>query len=310
MQFLLGTDGSPYARIAEELIQRIPEWRSAEIIVASVAAPVTYNFASAIPGAGSIFADQAMKAHERGVHAAHDYADAAVTRLKLAGMKASAAYLEGDAGSELLEFAERNNVEGIAIGSRGEGAYQSFLLGSVARKLISHAPCHVLVGRSFEGKTANETHEAIEAKSKLTVALGVDGSKGSDLLVGYLKRQGDGAFERLIAICAEPLGVIPSGIDPASFVDLYDYDHERAKETVQRAAEMLAGATTADVVTETYLGRPSSVVEAKAKEHGADLIAVSATRHGTLERFLIGSVSFELATEAPCSVLVVRPSRA
>lgn len=310
MQILLGTDGSSYARIAEELIQRIPEWREAEIVVASVAAPVSYSIASAIPGAGLIFADQAMKVHESGVQAARDYAEAAVTRLKLGGMKATAADLEGDAGSELLDFAERNLVEAIAIGSRGEGTYQSLLLGSVARKLVSHAPCHVLVGRSFEGKSAIESYQAIETKSKLKVALGIDGSKGADLLLGYFKRQGPEAFEELIAVCAEPLGAIPSGIDPASFVDLYDYDHQRAKETVARAAEGLAGLTASDIVTACELGRPSNVIEAKAKEHGADLIAVSATRHGTIERFLIGSVSYELATEAPCSVFVIRPSRA
>jgi nucleotide-binding universal stress UspA family protein len=46
-----------------------------------------------------------------------------------------------------------------------------------------------------------------------------------------------------------------------------------------------------------------------ARQAEADLIVVGATRHGTLERFLIGSVSYELVTEAPCSVLVVRPKR-
>jgi nucleotide-binding universal stress UspA family protein len=44
-----------------------------------------------------------------------------------------------------------------------------------------------------------------------------------------------------------------------------------------------------------------------AKEVAADLVVVGATRHGLIERFLIGSVSYEVATHAPCSVLVVRP---
>lgn len=310
MQILLGTDGSTYARLAEELLQRIPEWRSAEIIVASVAAPVSYSFSGIAPGAGAIFAEQAAKAYEDGLQAARDEADAAVTRLTLAGMKASAAYLEGDAGSELLDFAERNGIGAIAIGSRGLGSIQSALLGSVARKLVSHAPCHVLVARASKGKSAEETLDALEAMPKLVATLGVDGSKGADMLIEFVKRQGPQAFEKLVAVCAEPLSVVPSGIDPAMFVDLYKYDHERAVETVERAVQSLAGCAESDAFAETGLGRPSSVIEEKAKAHDSDLIIVSATRHGTFERFLIGSVSYELATESPCSVLVIRPSAA
>ena len=44
-----------------------------------------------------------------------------------------------------------------------------------------------------------------------------------------------------------------------------------------------------------------------AVEAGADLVVLGAKRHGALERFLIGSVSFEVAGTAPCSVWIVRP---
>lgn len=307
MQILLATDGSSYARLAEELLQRIPEWRDAEITVVSVAAPLTYGLAAAIPGAGLIFADKAMEAYEVGVAAARDFANAAVERLTSAGLKASAAYLEGDVGSELLDFAERNKIAGIAVGSRGQGTYQNLLLGSVARKLVSNAHCHVLVARVSKGMDIEESIAAIETKSHLTAALGVDGSPGSDLILEFIKRQGTDTFEKLVAICAEPLAAVPSGLDPANFVDLYRHDHERAVEVVERAAQALAAPSKTEIIKETELGRPSAVIESKAAEHGADLIIVSATRHSTFERFLIGSVSFELATESPCSVLVIRP---
>lgn len=310
MQVLVGADGSTYARLAEELIQRIPEWRSAEVIVASVAPPVDFGIGAIAPGAGAIYAEQAAKAYEDGRRAARDEADAAVTRLNLAGMKATAAYLEGDPGSELLEFAERNAVGAIAIGSRGLGAIQSALLGSVARKLVSHAPCHVLIARASKGKSPEETLAALDSMPKLVATLGVDGSKGAEVLLEFVKRQGPQSFEKLFAVCAEPLSVVPSGIDPGMFVDLYKYDHERAEETAARAAERLHGCAESAVQAETGLGRPSTVIGQKAAAHDSDLIMVSATRHGTLERFLIGSVSYELATEAPCSVLVIRPMAA
>jgi nucleotide-binding universal stress UspA family protein len=188
------------------------------------------------------------------------------------------------------------------------GALQSFLLGSVARKLVSNAPCHVLVARSSRGLSAEESLAALDSAPKLAVVLGADGSAGSEKAAEFIRRQGPLAFQELTAVCAEPLGVVPAGIDPAAFVDLYQYDHERAEEIARRVAEDL-GSCADRVDSATGLGRPGWVISEQAKARGSDLIVVGATRHGTIERFLIGSASYELATEAACSVLIIRPSK-
>jgi len=53
-------------------------------------------------------------------------------------------------------------------------------------------------------------------------------------------------------------------------------------------------------------GRPASTILEVAKEEGVDLIVMGATRHGALERFLLGSTSHEVAVHAPCSVIILR----
>lgn len=310
MQVLLGTDGSTHSRLAEEVLLHIPEWKSAEVTVASVAPTMVFGFAAAAePGMSGAYAEQAAAAYETGVRSAHDYADAAVSRLKDRGVNATAAYLEGDPGSELLEFAERNQVAAVAIGSRGMGALASMLLGSVARKLVANAPCHVLVGRATRDEGPEETLSRYQKQEKLAVMVGVDGSQGSEVAIEFLKRQGSGAFARLIAACAEPLSIVPSGVDPTAFVELYKYDHERAQAIAARVAEEFRPVCS-EAAGMTELGRPAAAISKLAQEHETDLVVVGATRHGTLERFLIGSVSYELATESPCSVLVVRPGPA
>jgi nucleotide-binding universal stress UspA family protein len=312
MRILLGADGSNFARIAEELILRVPTWKSAEIVCASVYPSMPLYFASAPsagPNASASDAAGAGDAFESAKRLAEDDANAAVDRFKQAGFNASPALLEGDPGIELLEFAERNGIDLIAVGSRGMGAFESLLLGSAARRLVAHAPCHVLVGRPFRGRSPEETLTALRTDSKLAIAVGVDGSEGSKVAMEFVKAQGNMAFDRIVAICAEPLSVIPAGIDPAGFTDLYHYDHERAAAIAERSANELA-ASAASVKAETELGRPSSAIGKTAERNGVELILAGATRHGTLERFLIGSVSYELATEAPCSVLILRPAKA
>ncbi len=51
---------------------------------------------------------------------------------------------------EIIDFAEKEKVDLIIIGSRGiGGAATRFLMGSVASKVVSHAPCSVYVVKSL-----------------------------------------------------------------------------------------------------------------------------------------------------------------
>jgi nucleotide-binding universal stress UspA family protein len=50
------------------------------------------------------------------------------------------------AADEIIDFAEKEKMDLIIIGSRGlGGAATRFIMGSVALKVVSHAPCNVYV---------------------------------------------------------------------------------------------------------------------------------------------------------------------
>jgi nucleotide-binding universal stress UspA family protein len=61
-----------------------------------------------------------------------------------------------------------------------------------------------------------------------------------------------------------------------------------------------------DVRAEAYAGSPASVVLARADEWGADLIVAGSHGRAALGRFLLGSVSQKIMTEARCSVRIAR----
>ena len=55
--------------------------------------------------------------------------------------------IEGDPAEAIIEVARTLNCDVIVMGSRGLGKLAGMVLGSTSQKVISHAPCPVLIVR-------------------------------------------------------------------------------------------------------------------------------------------------------------------
>jgi nucleotide-binding universal stress UspA family protein len=67
--------------------------------------------------------------------------------LRQLGIAATSAVREGDPAHEIVEFARERGAAIVVIGTRGQTGLTRFILGSVARNVLEHAPCSVLVVR-------------------------------------------------------------------------------------------------------------------------------------------------------------------
>ncbi len=61
------------------------------------------------------------------------------------GIEVKSVLLRGDAATEIIQYANENQVDLIVAGSRGLSQMRRLLLGSLSRKLVHYAGCSVLI---------------------------------------------------------------------------------------------------------------------------------------------------------------------
>ncbi len=79
------------------------------------------------------------------------YMEEAAGKLRAQGVEVQWLYKQGDPAKEIVTYAVDNGMDLIAIASHGAGEID-WLLGSVAHKVITHAPGAVLLLRVSEPK--------------------------------------------------------------------------------------------------------------------------------------------------------------
>lgn len=75
----------------------------------------------------------------------NDRMEELVKNTDLTGIDVETEVVYGEAYTTILDVAERDNVDLIIIGNRGQSRIQRFFLGSVANRVIAEAKCPVLV---------------------------------------------------------------------------------------------------------------------------------------------------------------------
>lgn len=146
-RIVLAWDGSASATRAADRLCAWPIFRGAHVRVVSVA-DVEIPWWTGFPEPASpemlpIYLDAAGASREQHDQLARDM----TARLKEAGLAAEPDRRDGDAATEILAAAGAFEADLIVIGTHGRTGLKRLLLGSVARNVLQHAACSVLVVR-------------------------------------------------------------------------------------------------------------------------------------------------------------------
>lgn len=223
---------------------------------------------------------------------------AAAKARELGAQNVSSELLGGPAWAEITQLLEHDAAFDLAvIGTHGRTGMSRILLGSVAEKIVRHAPCSVLAVR----KTATDrpfTHVlcSIDFSEESRIAV--------DMAVELVRPWGEGVTllhvtELPIVYAGEPL--------PPEFVTDVDMI---ATQTLEAWGAELRTKASLPIATTSRVGQPTSEVLAALDEDKTfDLVAVGSHGRTGIRRVLLGSVAETIIRHARCPVFVARRRR-
>jgi nucleotide-binding universal stress UspA family protein len=211
--------------------------------------------------------------------------------------------MAGSPAEAVVHYAEENGVDLIVMSSHGRTGSSRWVYGSVAEKVMHHAPCATAIIRA---------HVAVEMFQNRKILVPLDGSELAERALGpaLAIAQAVGADVTLLRVVPgrEPL---PESMTPAG-------------DRVEAALDAAGAQERADA--EAYLqqvynrhdnqrlffdvhgteGDAADAIISYADSHQVDLIVISSHGRSGLGRWLHGSVAEKVLRGADCATLIIR----
>ena len=205
-------------------------------------------------------------------------------------------------GWGIIFKAEEWRADLVVIGAGKHSFIERIKLGSILRKVVGACERSVRVGRpSFR-----------HSETSVRIIIGLDGSPDAEFAMEAMAERAwpDGSEAHLITVLDRRLSFLTPSLIPrlARWSSVADSANDQAwvDRMMKAATDRLQNAGL-KISCEVVRGDPSQRLLDAAVDWQADCIFVGARGLSGIERFLIGSVSADVAVRANCSVEVVRP---
>ena len=298
MKVSIGYDGSESAEKALEELNRAGLPADTEILVVAIGSiwmpPTdTSNFPAEVLASRRVAATMAQlqTQAEQTLKETEEMTNKAATRIRadFPNWTVRTESMSGDAGFTLIEKAADWKADLIIVGTQNRSALGRFVLGSVSKKVVTKADCSVRVARSVISD---------DNLAPQRIIAGIDNSNSvRSIIEAIAGRNWTSGSEVLLLTAIE--AVAEYGI-PVS-------EQLNTLGNTQRAAMARLVETGLKASLSIKQGEAKRELLLEAEKWKADCIFVG-TRNiqGVLDRFLLGSVSSGVVSDAPCSVEVVR----
>jgi len=221
------------------------------------------------------------------------------------------------AGPAILNYADHNDIDVIALGTHGRRGVRRFLLGSVAEEVVRRADRPVLTVRG------SDTHEPanvppLSTLDRILVPIDFSDPSREALLHAH-------ELATLFDATVDVFHVVQQTMHPAFYVggitDIRDIDPNIEEKVKTRMREFIeetlrlpqpaggpseSSLETGRVVPHMIIGAVDTEVPAFIAEQGTDLVVMSTKGQTGLDRVLLGSVAEKIVRIATCPVLTVK----
>jgi nucleotide-binding universal stress UspA family protein len=154
MKILLAIDGSKFSHKAVDELARMQFSSQTEVRIISVFHNSLWPTVLEEAITGGVMG----KFYEKAINLARKSAEdiirdaAQVINTKNSSLSVTTIAVDGSPKNAILNEAETYGADLIVVGSQGQGAFSSILLGSVSQYVTTHAKCSVLIVKEKEEK--------------------------------------------------------------------------------------------------------------------------------------------------------------
>lgn len=216
------------------------------------------------------------------------------------------AMLEGDPSEEIVDYAERENIDLIVMATHGRSGIRRWALGSVANKVARATGCAVVLIRA-----KNDRRDVRDRGTIKRVLVPLDRSETSEAVLPYIGDIADNLkTEVILFIAVEQLYHVVVAGDSATKIpyslEEMDDSVEDARDYLERVGKTLdeRGITT---MAEVGIGNAAEGIIELADKIDADLVAMSTHGRSGLGRWTFGSVADKVLHGGTTPLLLVRP---
>lgn len=219
-------------------------------------------------------------------------------------VKVESAILVGNPAEEIVDYADRENIDVIVMATHGRSGIGRWALGSVADKVLRATERPVVLIR-----VKGACPDMLEGVFKRAL-VPLDGSKESEAVIPYIEELASmlGAEVTLLQVLAIVYHVYISG-DASAQVPYTEEEMKPLKASAESYLEKVGSGLKGKGVTikcQVRVGAAGHEIIKLADEIGADIIAMSTHGRSGVGRLVFGSVAEKVVRTGNAPVLLVR----
>lgn len=209
--------------------------------------------------------------------------------------------LSGHAVEGILGYARNATIDMIVLGTHGRSGIDRMLIGSIAERVLHHAPCPVLtIPPTADPATV---HPAVRFK-RIVYATDFSPSSDAALALALLLAQENQSELTLLHVLD---ALNEADVETIAHYRIADYLRLRKEEAAVRLKALVPAAARdwAQLHERLEIGPPAKTILRVAAALQADLICMGAQGHGDLSVAIFGSTTQTVVRRATCPVLTV-----